>query len=313
MYFLAHCFNDFRLSIITTYCGACTVAGVEPASVDLALEETSHDTNSYKAEFASIENPAQVRITWNGIASLWAFSQAVFYIGQDLFEAQRAPRQVGVSVVVPVAGNVQTGLDLFELSLRLGKSRFDKWVEWAPLPDASSCATPMATGNQFFLRALGWIMRHELAHHTLKHHAQRSGLPDDSRRQEFEADHQAVEWQKVDFADTWRSGQDTNIAEIEKEFERRALGAFIGLTWVAQFELGPHAVSSTHPDTVSRLSKVVDSLKLRSDSFAAEMFSYIVKVLLDPEGDWSDPGGKTAFDAACDAMKRLNRHVRSQT
>jgi hypothetical protein len=46
---------------------------------------------------------------------------------------------------------------------------------------------------------------------------------------------------------------------------------------------------------------------LSTDSLAAEIVSYAVKALIDPQGDWASSG--TAADAAIDALIRLNRRV----
>jgi hypothetical protein len=56
----------------------------------LALEELSFNKRAYESEFAAIPEPPQVRITWNGIASLWAFGQGAARIAPAMFEAQRA-------------------------------------------------------------------------------------------------------------------------------------------------------------------------------------------------------------------------------
>ena len=80
----------------------------------------------------------------------------------------------------------------------------------------------------------------------------------------------------------------------EMELERRALVMLVGVIWVAQFELGPHGKNTTHPDAVTRMNAMVERLALAQDSYAAEILSYLVKVLIDPDCHWpADPKALT--------------------
>jgi len=164
-----------------------------------------------------------------------------------------------------------------------------------PGPDALDETGPGAEGNQLFLGALGWIRRHEFAHHILNHHEPRSGMPADSKAQELEAD---------DRATTWMKGGHT------AELERRALVILVGVIRLAHFEVGPHGKNTTHPDAGTKLNAMIQRLALAQDSFATETLSYLVKVLIDPGGDWpADSESSYAIDAATDAMIRLNRRI----
>jgi hypothetical protein len=94
------------------------------------------------------------------------------------------------------------------------------------------------------------------------------------------------------------------------ELERRALVILVGVIWLAQFDVGPHGKSTTHPDAVPRLNAMVQRLAPAQDSFAAEILSYPVKVLIDPDRDWrADSDSSYAIDAATDAMIRLKRRI----
>lgn len=283
-------FGPFVEKIDLFYRNACADAGVDPAAIPLKLEELSFNKGAYENEFAAISEPPHVRITWNGLASLWAFGQGAARIARPMFEAQRAADMTKPPPELPIEGELATGVYLLELSIRLARSRFDHWVEWAPTPDALAATIADAEGNQLFLAALGWIVRHELAHHTLKHHACRSVLPADNKAQEFEADDRATNWMKGDLAADPAREFGVRPSPDELDLERRALAIFVGLIWVAQFELGPHGESATHPDATSRLHAVGDHLALSQDSFAFEILSYLVKVLIDPDGIWeADP------------------------
>ncbi len=55
------------------YGKACEDAGVAPGMLPIVLEELSFNRRAFESEFAATPEAPQVRITWNGIASLWAF------------------------------------------------------------------------------------------------------------------------------------------------------------------------------------------------------------------------------------------------
>ncbi len=314
MTILPSIFAAFLEPIKLVYVGACTDLGTDPTEIGLAVEDLSFNKGGYEGEFAAVEQPPQVRITWNGLASLWAFSQAAARVARAMFEAQRAADPEGPPPELPIEGDLKMGVDMFELSVRLARHRFDSWVDWAPKPDALAKSGGDAEGNQLFLGALGWIIRHELAHHVLRHHARRSIIPDENKAQELEADDQATRQMKGSYKADQGRAYGVRPSPNEMELERRALAMFVGMIWVVQFELGPHGESATHPDSARRLRGLVDSLALSPDSFAAEILSYLVKVLIDPEGDWpADTEEATSGDAAINAMVMITRHINAQT
>ncbi|QRM36027.1 phage exclusion protein Lit family protein [Microvirga sp. VF16] len=303
-------FSQFRPQIDALYKEICQEAQVEESTTPLAIMARSFNLKRHEAEFAAVIDPSRVWVTWNGLASLWAFSHAVIRIGREMFEAQRAADASAPPPTLPIAGEVEVGLHLFTLSLRLAKNKFDQWVDWAPLPDTSATSESERAGNELFLRALGWILRHELGHHVLNHHESRRGIPEHNKQQEFEADEFANNLIKADYSAEAGRLLGTKPKPPEIELERRALATFVGLTWVAQFELSPHGESSTHPDTASRIARTFELLALADDSFSAEMLSYVVKVLIDPEGEWPPrEDSPTAADGAIEAMIRLTRHI----
>lgn len=135
-------------------------------------------------------------------------------------------------------------------------------------------------------------------------------MPADSQAQELEADARATTWMKGVYAADPERPFGVRPSPSEMELERRALAMVVGVIWVAQFELGPHSKSTTHPDAVTRLAAVVECLALAPDSFTAEILSYLVKVLIDPEGRWpADTEDPYALGAAIDAMIRVNRAI----
>jgi hypothetical protein len=136
-----------------------------------------------------------------------------------MFEALRAGKSTRG---LPVEGEMLTGARFIELSVRLAKHRFDRWVDWGPGPDALAESGAGEEGNQLFFGALGWIMRHKLAHHVLKHPL-RSGIPADSKARKLEAGDQAT---------AWRNGR--RAAEPAQQFGAR----FLRPRWARAARLG---------------------------------------------------------------------------
>lgn len=310
MSLLSELFKDFTDTLQTRYLEACADSQIDPLRVPLHFEELSFNTNSYRSEFAAIPCPPQVRITFNGLASLWAFCQAASRIGRVMFETQRSENTTGDAPIIPVTDDVKTGFYFFELSLRLAQDKFEHWVTWVPRPDFAATDRADMEGNLLFFRSISWIMRHELAHHALNHHHNRSSIPEDNQKQEYEADRHATVSIKGGYRADLQRKLGSKPESSEVELEKRAIASLLGMIWVAQFELTPHGHSATHPDTSDRIFKIFEVLELRDDSFAAEFISYIIKALVDPEGDWPPCSSEaTAYDAAVQAMIKLGRHI----
>jgi hypothetical protein len=308
-------FSAFETPIHKQYAWACTDAGITPETIELKLVEQSSHLKRYESEFAAITPPPIVSVTWNGLASLWACAHAFARTGGPMFQAQRsAVNSIETPPVLQVTPTVQTGLYLFELSTRLAKNRFDRWIDWAPEPTATPATDEDKLGNLLFFGSLAWILRHELAHHVLNHHKNRSSIPEDSIRQEHEADTQATKWLKADFKVDENRAAGAHPSKTEMELERRSLCMLVGITWLIQFECIPHAKSTTHPNAASRLDNIIAILNLAEDSFAYEMMSYAIKVLIGPEEIWpSDSDKPSAKDAIVDALIRLNRKIQTFT
>lgn len=115
----------------------------------------SFNRSAFESEFAATPEPRQVRITWSGIASLWAFSQGAARVARAMFETQRAANPEDRPPELPVEGEQPTGTRFLELSVRLAKHRFDHWVDWVPGPDTLDETGPGAEGNPALSRRLG--------------------------------------------------------------------------------------------------------------------------------------------------------------
>jgi hypothetical protein len=264
-------FEGFEPQIREQYIAASADAGVDLESIHLELAEKSWYGSQYKSEFAAIDNPPQVRITWNGIASLWACAHAIGRISRRMFEAQRKldAQKHDVRLFLASDSELEKGLFIFELSLRVAKNKWLKWVDWVPTPTPTPKSDDDKIGNTLFLGALGWIMRHELAHHVLKHHETNSPLPASNINQELQADAQASDWIKKHYKPDEDRVLGAQPSEGELQLEKRALATFVGLVWLIQFECVPHGVSATHPKGSERLKALFDRFGLANDSLAA--------------------------------------------
>jgi hypothetical protein len=309
MYFLAQAFASFEPEILAAFARALSDANLDPNATRLLIADRSHRLDHYEAEFAAIVPPGQVQVTWNGIASLWACAQGLARLTRRMFEAQRS------SVARLYLNNdpeLVRGLYFYELARRLSKHRFDRWVDWVPPPDFKSIQREDQFGNRLFLAALGWILRHELAHLSLQHHA-RIGTKSITRYEaELEADEQASKWVRGALKADHSRAAGQNPSTDELELERRALATSVGLLWVGLFEEAFHSPSPGYPAIAERIFVSFELFDLAEDSFASEIFSYSVKAWIDPQGDWGVPVDKkdaSARAAFIAAVVRLHRHM----
>jgi hypothetical protein len=313
--FLQTSFKQFEPAIREIYERATREAGVDAQAVPLELTAVSKRFGRHEAEFAALGDPPRVAITWNGIASLWAAAHAIARVGRVMFEAQRKlSRDDDRRLMLTDYPEAETGLLLFILSRNLAKHHFEQWIvgNWAPTPTAQPLPDNDRNGNAIFLRALDWIIRHELAHLVRKHLDEKGRLREDHFRREWEADETATKWMRGANAPDPSRPTTAPPAGSELSLENVAVGIFAGVVWIGQFECVRHAESYTHPDAASRLMKVLDILGLREDSGSLEIVSYAIKALIDPQGKWPDGSDRpSALDAAQDAAIQLSRFIQS--
>lgn len=170
----------------------------------------------------------------------------------------------------------------FRISQDLTKAPLGRWSDKLPLPDV---APPSESENEsvttIFLGALGWILRHELAHIALKH--QETDTTDRMNEDEFAADGQASRWLRGDRKKDKGRALGVRPSKEEVELEGLALRMGIGLMWVALFEEHHGGRSTDHPEIATRFDRCARVFDLAEDSGAAEILSDTVKAWLDPE------------------------------
>jgi len=309
-------FIDFKKEIDASFERAKSDAGVEAKDVRLELTEDPWASGIVRAEFMVLPSLKLVRITWAGIASLWACSQGMARISRRAFDGSR--KKTADKLVIEKGSQLEAGCFLLELSKGLcsqdlreddqGKLR---WPEWAPLPNASPKGEDDVAGNSFFYGALAWIMRHELAHVVLDHEnrekIERKSWPE----YEQEADIQATTWLRGERAVDQDRQLGTRPTQEELDLEIRGVAIGIAVIWIASFESHFGRTSKKHPPAAERLFNSFDCLGLREDSFACEVIALSIHAWLDPQGSWSsrEKPFPTARDFLTEAIVRLHRYM----
>jgi hypothetical protein len=298
-------FREFETPIRGRFATAVAEAGNAAKHLTLELHDEPSESRQWAAEFCVTPPNGPVRITWAGIASLWACSQGGARIARRMFVGKRQGREILETADDP---ELQTGFQLFELCRRLCKQDFlsqppnaPKWVDWAPMPELVPTTDDAKSGNAFFFGALGWIMRHEIAHVTLQH-----SVVVNSIAAENDADRQATEW----LQGAWHADPNRQLGappeKSELELELRAIAIGVGLVWVAMFESLAGQSSVTHPPSAERFFRSINLLALRQDSMAAEVLFDILQAWIEPTGKWAPNGGyPDAITALNDALDRL--------
>ena len=134
MSILPQAFAGFVKDINDRYALALQSAGLVTGGIPLKIEDTTFERAEFKSEFAAISPPPEVRITWNGIASLWACGHAVARLARRMFEAQRKfdASKGNVRLHINDDEQLKNGLYFFDLSLKLAKHRLEKWYPSLP-------------------------------------------------------------------------------------------------------------------------------------------------------------------------------------
>lgn len=286
-------------------------AGAEAHYLVLELREKPLE-GRMAAEFSVALPTGPVRITWAAIASLWACAQGAERLARRMFEGKRAPNSTGI-ISANDDPEIKTGSYLLTLSERLCVVDFPpqpegapKWVDWAPRPELSPLSEDARMANNLFFGALGWIMRHEIAHVTLRHL-----FATDSIRAEIDADRQATEWLRGNRQIDPQRDPGSRPGAAELSLEQRAILIGMALLWVAIFEARVGHSSSTHPPPAERFFRCFGLLDLREDSGAAEIVHDILQAWIAPTEKWAPETGYPNAQAALDtALQHLYEHLK---
>ena len=304
-------FQDFEPAIRKKFAEAAADAGDAAQHLVLELNEKPHE-GKMAAEFSVALPTGPVRITWAGIASLWACAQGAARLARRMFEGKRAPNTTGI-ITAADDPELTIGGYLLTLSERLCVVDFPpqpegaaKWVDWAPRPVLMPSSEDAQMGNNLFFGALGWIMRHEIAHVTLQHL-----FATDSIRAEIDADRRATEWLRGNRQADPKREPGSRPGTAELELEQRAIIMGMALVWVAVFEARVGRSSTTHPPPAERFFRCFGVLDLREDSGAAEIVHDILQAWIAPTAKWAPekgyPNGRIALDTA---LQHLYEHLK---
>lgn len=277
--------------------------------VELVIGEpgqfASGNLNVARTVFEAVPSLQQVRVTWDGLASLWLATFAVLRLGSRSFHARRNGQSS-----LPEDDDLKAAIKAIEISQLLTKTELREWPAGVPFPTPTPATDEEDQVRRLFLGSLDFILSHERAHLFLGHQA--TDTVDIMKANEFAADKQAAVWLKgMRQADPNRSAGATPTSE-ELELEGWALRAGIALIWIALFEHHNGQSSSDHPEISTRFDKVLQIFGLSDDSGASEILSDTIKAWLDRLGDWDlgkDPAKATARAALDEAVWILHSRL----
>jgi hypothetical protein len=302
-------FQQFEPAIRESFGRA--IDGIGEAARDIQLEIHEDALRpGLKAEFAALPEERIVRITWNGIATLWTCCQGFARLANAMHDGMRQGQQ---RLDVTPASELQIGLNFVTASMWFrandlpsdGKAH---WIDGLPQPFAEPGDQSSISGNHLFMGALAWILRHEIAHITLGHVV---ATANNSIAQEKQADDQAADWLRGNrVADDSRPAGSL-VTGQELELEQRAIAVVLGTVWIASFEIGARQPSVVHPPIADRIFNTLDRMRLREDSAALEAAANCISVLVDPEGQWSTPDEpfQNSLDYLQEAVRRLQHYM----
>jgi hypothetical protein len=303
-------FAKFEQSIRDEFEQAKSDAGPEASSTKLVLTDDPVSVTAPTRAAFSVQGHGPVVIRWAGVASLWAACQGFARLHKRMFEETRAGRSILHTPRGSLAGEGLLYLDLGRQLIGLTGPAENRAVRWTDVPDPDPTVTDeiSAWGNVLFIKTLGWIMRHELAHVTLKHDERQAkeGRPND--KYESEADHHATALFTVGLQADQCRALGVKPGEQELRLERRATATGFGLLWVAMLETEIAKTSAQHPPVARRLFTSLDRLGLRDDSIAFEAIAMMIKVLIDPQGP--STSADTSREAFQDALVELQNFMR---
>ena len=129
------------------------------------------------------------------------------------------------------------------------KGKMAPWPAGAPTPDDKADPN-VEPANELFLVINGWILLHELAHLELNHNFSPSIGPEESIKQEREADDWASHW----ILDNWKQ-----FKNEEPVFVKRTLGISFALSAFTGMEYYEESkIPRTHPKSHDRLLHFLD-------------------------------------------------------
>jgi hypothetical protein len=163
-------FQQFEPAIRKSFSLAIHDAGVAARDIRLEIHEDALRPG-LKAEFAALPEEKIVRVTWNGIATLWTCCQAFARIAKAMHDGIQQGRE---RLDAPPNSDLRIGLDLLTASMWFNTNDLPSdgkahWINGLPSPSAQPNDQHSINGNHLFLGALAWILRHEIAHITLGH------------------------------------------------------------------------------------------------------------------------------------------------
>ena len=237
----------------------------------------SGNLNVARTVFEAVPSLQQVRVTWDGLASLWLAAFAVLRLGSRSFAARRNGQSS-----LPEDDDLKAAIKAIETSQLMTKTELREWPAGVPFPTPFPTEIEEDQVRRLFLGSLNFILSHERAHLFLGHQA--ADTVDIMKANEFAADKQAGIWLKGRRQADQDRRPGATPGSDELELEGWALRAGIALIWIALFEQHNGQSSSDHPEISTKIHDKVLKFWPGGDSGAAEILSDTIKGWLDRLG-----------------------------
>src|SRR5258705_3663456 len=149
-----------------------------------------------------------------------------------MFAARRTEVQ---RIEIKPGSREELGLFFIRYAKELCVRQCWRWNTFFPKPNPNPVSEDELWSDIFFLRALEWILRHELAHIALGH-LNSPWSPDQSRAVVNGADRYASQSLKGNLVRDAGRHSGAKPSPEELELDRRGLAAGVGLLWVGVYE-----------------------------------------------------------------------------
>jgi hypothetical protein len=203
------------------------------------------------AAFSTVRwRPIMYSLMWVLAHGAW---EAMRYYGSAVLVAYTSgvrsvsPMEIGRAASQRV--DHDKAIEAIDCAIRLARGENAPLPEWLPNIDAASNVEQAAVRELWFV-AIVWMLLHETQHIVFR---ESSTTPADVIQEELACDHAACDWL---FSNVDAFGADPDSVPLARA--KRAMGALVAMFCIAWLSKG--RLSSTHPDVVSRLTLLLDSV-----------------------------------------------------
>jgi hypothetical protein len=254
------------------------------------------DSRAFVARIAPSTGDAEFSV--GALSLLWACSHLnVVYHGL-LQEQDALGRRVEIDPEAHPDLKAAIGLVGWALNYSHADEDPGEWPAGFPRPEEGlDPNSPVFASTAMALGALAFVILHEIAHRTLDHDGGAKG--NDSKEQEFEADHEAVEL----FLDGAESEPDSTLLSRQLD----VVAAMLVLCLEPMFS--GRWLSKNHPPAWERLDRVLRQMSPDPDG-EVQMFGSQIKNLYS---SISGKGSGGSFESPADSMEHFINSAAEET